>query len=528
MKGTLIMVWTARFLTCLAGLVLVASCTRQPGDVGLIRERGSLIVLTLNSPTTWYIGRDDVPRGPEYQMVSAYADSLGVRPEFVVKNSVGELLTALAAGEGDMVAAGITRTAARQKRFEFGPDYQDVRQQVVCRHGGPRPKNAADLVGVHLRVVAGSSYEELLQTLHADNPDIAWQTDEKNGTEQLLRQVWRGELDCTVADANIVALNRRYFPNLVIAFDLSEAQPLAWAVPLGADKLRKTMFAWQKRWREQGRLEQLMARYYGHAEVFDYVDTRTYLRRIDHIYPRYKELFNKVADAHDLPPLLLAAQAYQESHWNPRAISQTGVRGMMMLTRNTAVELDINNRLDPAESIAGGARYLASLERRLPDSIHEEDRIWFALAAYNVGLGHVRDARRLAERLGHDPNRWDDQYPETRLCTRGRAGALHPSHPQLRRYPAPQTARAAHSGRQFPMKWGGQPHKPNPYHSRGAWTSSKSVLEVAKGSRSTCTVVSVFGLRSGVIEWHADRGLVARVFAATAFAPPPRSFGSTR
>lgn len=408
MKGTLIMVRTARILTCLVGWVVLASCTPQPGDIGQIRERGSLIVLTLNSPTTWYIGRDDVPRGPEYQMASAFADSLGVKPEFMVKNSVGELLTSLAAGEGDMVAAGITRTASRQERFEFGPDYQEVRQQVVCRHGGLHPKSAADLVGVRLRVVADSSYEELLQTLHADNSDIVWQSDKKNGTEQLLRQVWRGELDCTVADSNIVAINRRYFPNLVIAFDLSEAQPLAWVVPPGADKLRKTMLAWQEHWREQGHLKQLMTRYYDHAEVFDYVDTRTYLRRIDSIYPRYEKLFNKVADAHDLPPLLLAAQAYQESHWNPRATSQTGVRGIMMLTRSTAAELDVDNRLDPTESIAGGARYLASMERRLPDSIHEEDRIWFALAAYNVGLGHVRDARRLAERLGRDPNRWND------------------------------------------------------------------------------------------------------------------------
>ncbi|MGA7298088.1 MAG: membrane-bound lytic murein transglycosylase MltF [Rhodanobacteraceae bacterium] len=408
MRGRLTKLGTACALCCLAALVLLVSCSPDAGNLARIHERGTLKVLTLNSPTTWYIGRDDAPGGPEYTMVSAFARSLGVKPVFVVKGSVSELLQALADGKGDMIAAGITRTRKRQQRFDFGPVYQKVRQQVVCRRGGPKPRNVADLQGLQLRVVAQSSYAENLEALRATHPGLRWQVDSKDGTEQLLRQVWRGKLDCTVADSNIVAINRRYFPNLVVAFDISQAQPLAWVLPRKADALRQAMDDWQAQWRAQGQLKRLMTRYYGHAKVFDYVDTREYVRRIQNVFPRYRKLFHQAADAHDLPALVLAAQAYQESHWNPHATSPTGVRGMMMLTRNTAAELDVDNRLDPAESIAGGARYLASLEQRLPDHIPAEDRLWFALAAYNVGLGHVRDARVLADRLGDDPDSWSE------------------------------------------------------------------------------------------------------------------------
>ncbi len=124
--------------------------------------------------------------------------------------------------------------------------------------------------------------------------------------------------------------------------------------------------------------------------------------------PRYRRLFEDVAQAYEISWTLLAAQAYQESRWDPHAVSPTGVRGIMMLTRKTASSLGIQNRSDPTKSIEGGARYFQSLKKRLPDHIGKADRVWIALAAYNVGMGHIKDAQRLARRMGKNPNSWED------------------------------------------------------------------------------------------------------------------------
>ena len=137
-------------------------------------------------------------------------------------------------------------------------------------------------------------------------------------------------------------------------------------------------------------------------------EVKTFLRHIETRLPYYKEEFQEAEKNTGVPWTLLAAMAYQESKWNHKAISPTGVRGIMMLTRSTASDLGINNRLDPSKSIAGGARYLSYLQKRIPDDIQMPDRIFVALAAYNVGIGHIYDARLLAERLGKNSAQWDD------------------------------------------------------------------------------------------------------------------------
>ena len=137
-------------------------------------------------------------------------------------------------------------------------------------------------------------------------------------------------------------------------------------------------------------------------------EVKTFLRHIETRLPYYREEFQQAEKKFGIPWILLAAMAYQESKWNHKAISPTGVRGIMMLTRSTASDLGIHNRLDPSTSISGGARYLSYLQKRIPDEIRMPDRMFVALAAYNVGIGHINDARMLAERLGKNPAQWDD------------------------------------------------------------------------------------------------------------------------
>ena len=399
----------ALVVATVAGLTVTACSKDPPSDPVLsrIRSKGELAVLTRNAPTTYYEGTDGLA-GMEYDMAEAFGKYLGVKVHFELRDSVAGILDSLAKGEGDLAAAGLTHTIGRAGKFRFGPTYQQVRQQVVCRRGGPRPKSVADLVGLRLTVAGDSSYVERLKSLKAKYPKLHWKTTTDDDTEELMEQVWKRKIDCTVADSNIVAINRRYYPALVVAFDLAPPQPLAWAFPDNAVALQKKVREWFRHFHKDGRLDALKQRYYGYVKIFDYVDTRAYVRRIKHVLPRYEKVFKRAAKRNGFNWTLLAAQSYQESHWNPRARSPTGVRGMMMLTRPTAKALGLRNRLNPVKSIQAGARYLARLRGRVPDSCAQPVRTWVALAGYTLGMAHVLDARVLARKLGKDPDRWGD------------------------------------------------------------------------------------------------------------------------
>jgi len=373
-----------------------------------LQSLDTLRILTRNAPTTYYIGSNEEPRGFEHDLAAGFADSLGVVPKFVIINSVDGILEAMAAGEGDIAAAGLTRTDDRMERFQFGPGYFNIQQQVVYRRGGPNPDSIPDLVGLHMKVIQNSSYTERLSALQERYPGLTWEMTTALSTEELMRHVVRGSLDVTVADANIIRINQRYYPELRVAFPISETQQLAWILSERVPGLEDAVHSWFEEIRSSGQLAVVRERYYGHATIFDYVDIRAFHRRIESRLPRYEPLFRQAAGESGLPWTLLAAQSYQESHWRAHAISPTGVRGLMMLTQITARSLGVTNRLDPKQSVMGGAEYMLRLLNRLPDGIPERQQIRFALAAYNVGMGHLRDARTLAERLGHDPDRWQN------------------------------------------------------------------------------------------------------------------------
>ncbi len=373
-----------------------------------ILKKNRLVVLTRNASTTYYQGPQG-PAGFEYDLVKDFADHLGVELEIKIIDSISDILPAINRGDGDIAAAGLTRTDLREDKFLFGPDYHVVQQQVIYRRNNKKPaKNPAELAGKDLLIIEHSSYEERLNELRQEIPDLNWNTTRDLSTEQILEKVWKEELKYTVADSNIFAINRRYFPELSMAFPITEEQPLAWIIRPNAFGLQAEIEKWIDDYEQSGRLAQLRERYYAFTEIFDFVDLAVYHRRIDKGLPRYKELFQEAAEKTDLPWDLLAAQAYQESHWNPKAKSPTGVRGIMMLTLATAKAVGVHNRLDPAQSIHGGAEYLARIMKRVPSSVTGEDHLKFGLAAYNVGMGHMLDAQVLATRLGKNPDAWND------------------------------------------------------------------------------------------------------------------------
>ncbi|UCE88469.1 MAG: membrane-bound lytic murein transglycosylase MltF [Pseudomonadota bacterium] len=372
-----------------------------------IKSRGEIVFLTRNSPTTYYEGRDGLA-GLEHDMAQAFATHLEVRARFEIRDSLSDILDALKNNEGDVAAAGLSVTRGRTGEYLFGPSYQAIQQKVVCRRGGAAPRSVADLDGLDVLIASDSSYVERLVGLQAEYPELSWRETDEMTTEEILAMVWDKKVDCTVADSNIVAINRRYHPELDVRFDLGKPESQAWAMQPDARVLKGVVEKWFSGYQERGDLDQLIERYYGHIEVFDYVDTRRFVHRMKKRLPKYRRLFEKAAAKYGWDWTLLAAMSYQESHWNPRAKSPTGVRGIMMLTLPTAREVGVKSRLDPAQSIEGGAKYLARMRKRFDAEITEPDRTWLTLAAYNIGMGHIHDAQGLARKLGKNPHLWSD------------------------------------------------------------------------------------------------------------------------
>jgi membrane-bound lytic murein transglycosylase F len=225
--------------------------------------------------------------------------------------------------------------------------------------------------------------------------------------DDLLQLVWRKQIDCTIANSSEINIKRRFYPELQVAFTIEENQALAWNLSPEWEVLSDAIDQWLSVIENNGTLLVLKERHYNVGE-FDYVDMRTFVRRMKSRMPKLVPLFKKAEEKYGIPWTLLAAQAYQESHWNRRAKSPTGVRGIMMLTLTTAKEMGVESRLNAEQSIMGGAKYLSRLEARVPDSVQGEDRWWYALAAYNIGMGHLHDARALADDLDLNPDNWRD------------------------------------------------------------------------------------------------------------------------
>ncbi len=406
-----------KILSILLLALFLASCSIPKPLVERIKDQGVLTVVTRNSPTTYYKDRDG-PKGLEYELVQLFAAKLGVTAQFITPKSVANIIPWVVEEKGHFAAAGLSATKGRETRIKFAPAYQKITQQLIYLSGHKRPKKITDTIGGTLEVLTGSSHEEELIRLKEKHPDLIWTSQKEMGSEELLYLVKDQVIDYTIADSNEAALSRRFYPDLKVAFDLTKTQPLAWGFPHAEDSsLFDAASEFIHEIEENGILKQLLERHYGHVEQLGFVDTRAFERHIQQRLPPLTPFFKKAAEASNLDWELLAAIGYQESHWNPKAVSPTGVRGIMMLTQGTADQLKIRDRTDPEQSILGGARYLRIVEKKIPERIQNPDRLWLALAGYNVGFGHLEDARVLTERNGKNQDKWVDIKQHLPLLT---------------------------------------------------------------------------------------------------------------
>ena len=406
-------------LLIVGGLTLL-SVENKVSILNEIKLTGTLAVATRNSPTTYYEGPEG-PRGFEYDLIKRFADELGVELEIIIPHSLDRIISMVSNNEVHFAAAGLTVTDARKQVLRFSSPYQHVTQQLIyrSRSGLKRPRKITDLFGREIEVVADSSHAERLKTLKAKHAELDWLENADLNSEELLDLVSENMLDHTIADSNEMAINRRFYPELRIAFNISKKEPIAWAFPKSNDNTlfdAATIFI--DKMKRNGEIERILERYYGHVMNFDYVGTRTYKNHINRRLPAYREIFEHAGKENELDWRLLAAIAYQESHWNPRARSPTGVRGLMMLTRDTAKMMKIKDRLDPEQSIDGGSRYIKKMMGKIPKQIKEPDRTWMAMASYNVGYGHLEDARIITQIRGGNPDSWNDVKENLPLLSR--------------------------------------------------------------------------------------------------------------
>ena len=402
-------------------LLTSSSCHRDTADsrVPPFGQSDELVVLVANGPATRFLGADGKYSGIEQDLLELFAKDMGTRLRLVEQPKFNDILPALRQHHAHLAAAGLAATEERREHFVFGPAYLSVHTVVAYNTDDQRPKSVRDLIGKRVAVLAGSSAAEQLRLEAQDNPGLKWEEIAATDSMELLDRLAGEEVDYVVTDSNIVELAQNFSSNIGRAFNLGEPETLAWAMPKDASPLLvERVDDFFSRINENGTLRVLLDRYYGHIQRLTQSDVAAFLERRILVLPQYRSIFQEAEELTGVDWRLLAALGFQESHWNPLATSPTGVRGLMMLTSETADRMGVTNRLDPHQNILAGARYLKILMDTLPDRITEPDRTWLALASYNVGYGHLEDARVLTRRRGLNADLWVDIKKTLPLLTR--------------------------------------------------------------------------------------------------------------
>ncbi|MBT5922536.1 MAG: membrane-bound lytic murein transglycosylase MltF [Cellvibrionales bacterium] len=378
-----------------------------------------LKVITRINPNTYYES-DEGPSGFEYALLDRFAKYLGKELRITTTDSLADLFNRLERKEAHMASAGLSATKEHRRRFTYTEPYLTSQPYVVYRVGNKRPRNAADLMGKSIIVVADSAHSAILENMRNIHPSIQWR--ELNNVDYIdvLDRIENSEIDYTILDSTDLLLHQGYFPRVKKALKVGGESSFAWALPksLENSELHRAANKFIQKIKLDGTLTRLEDQYYGQAAHINQVAANEFDKNIDRQLPLYLDNIKAAANLYDMDWRLLAAISYQESGWNPLAKSRTGVRGMMMLTLPTAKEVGVTDRLDPDQSLRGGAYYFNNLKGRLPARIIEPDRTWFALAAYNVGFGHLEDARVITQKRGDDPNSWYDVKQSLPLLTK--------------------------------------------------------------------------------------------------------------
>ena len=390
-------------------LILLITGCGDPTVLDAFAPGNELVVITRNGPTTYYLGANE-PAGLEYELFKEFATSQEMTLRIKVATTIEDVFDTLARGEAHIAAAGLTQSIERDQLFTPTRSYLEQHPVVVYKAGQFRPRTIEDLENLDIVIMQGSHHSTRLGMLAEMDPNIEYRVLETAQSSAVLSEIEADRADVALLDSSEFSMQQRLYPRVAKAFQLKETLRTVWYLGLDAraDAWRDKIDEFLVQAADKGRLADLEEQYFGSDADTSRIELFTFQRAVESTLPKWRPLIESVANEFRLDWQLLAAIAYQESHWDPKAKSPTGVRGMMMLTRPTAGEVGVNNRLDAEQSLRGGARFLRNLLRRLPNDIEEPDRTWMALAAYNVGMAHLEEARRLTESNGGDPHLWKD------------------------------------------------------------------------------------------------------------------------
>ena len=394
-------------VTAILAWLALAGCNSEPTGLAQVRARGELRVGTVNEPTAYYLGAHG-PQGYEYRLARAFADSLNLPLVIVATRDRGNLRELLAEGSVDIAAAQLTADDSWKRAGLATAPYREVEQLVVQRRGHPATRNIAGLNGARVVVREGSPQQQLLRDLRGSGANYLTWTELPREQADPLDWVNTGDADFAIIDRSEFAFARHLYPEVNVAFSLPDARPVQWLVRRSAIDLRDAVNRFFADARASGQLRRLARDADAEAGEFEYLEARRFQDDISARLPELRPLFEQAASNQSLDWRLLAAVGYQESHWDYHASSSDGAAGIMMLTESTAKAVGVADRRNSQQNIAGGAAYFAQVLQMIPARVAEPDRTWLALAAYNVGFGHLEDARILAQTQGKDPDSWAD------------------------------------------------------------------------------------------------------------------------
>lgn len=386
--------------------VLIAGCGFREQTVPPLSMANELVVVTVEYTDNVYTDADGGYAGVSYDLVNEFARELGLDIRFLIFSRVSDALGALKKNQAHL-AVGLDIAGEHLLNFRLGPVYLHTHHQVAFNIKNFEPRDLTSIFGKTIEVPVGSTHERQLQKLQLQMPELTWRAVALS-SEALLEKVNRGELNYTIADSLHIKKASHFYPRIKGAFEL-DASVSRWLMPKYTQQnFVDRVNAFFDRIMQEGVLGSLLDSYSGHYQQLSPGDIYFFKQKINTILPGLRRHFNQAERLTGIDWRLIAALAYQESHWNPKAKSPTGVRGMMMLTQETVKRMKVKNPADTRQSILAGAEYLRILKDKLPETVVEPDRTWLALAAYNQGYGRVIDARTLADRFNLNPDLWID------------------------------------------------------------------------------------------------------------------------
>ncbi|MCG8552847.1 MAG: membrane-bound lytic murein transglycosylase MltF [Desulfobacterales bacterium] len=369
-----------------------------------IRKSGKLRLITDRAINTYYL-YNNTPMGFEYDLACEFAKFMNVELD-VITPGWNNMFSYLKQGKGDFISAGISITAPRLEYVDFSIPYMTIQQRIIHHNLIFNPKEIKDMGSRIFHVRRGTAYHYRLADIKASGVPFEYVLHNNIPTEELIGMVNDREIKFTIANSNIALLCRRFFPDIRIGTPIQERESLAWAVRKNDHEMLKQLNKFFLHASSTGILKRITTKYYGNIDDFDTYELKKFHDRISSRLPKYKDVIKTESAKHGFDWRLIAAIVYQESHFDPNAKSYTNVYGLMQVTEITAREMGIKNRKDPQQSIRAGIKYLALMYKRFDFIKDESQRLLFALASYNVGYGHVKDAISLAKQKGYDPYTW--------------------------------------------------------------------------------------------------------------------------